>query len=135
MIKSLIAPVVALLVVVSGLGFLGTNYEFLAKESEAEQVYFLKHVPEANMVVVEPNYGRFYHPNPDIQGDSSGEFLYDSLDSLAHTYEIKRTEMVRFERKGEMIPNLYVFVDAPRDESMAEMLRDNQDEIAENLEL
>ena len=135
MIKSLIAPVVALLVVVGGLGFLGTNYEVLAKESEADQVYFLKPVPEASMVVVEPNYGKFYHPNPEIQGDSSGEFLYDSLDGLAHTYDIKRTEMVRFERKGEMIPNLYVFVDAPNDASMAVMLRDYLDEIAENFEL
>ena len=132
MLKSFIAPVVALLVVVGGLTFLGANYELLAKESEADQTYFLKPVPEAHMVVVEPNYGKFYHPDPEIQGDSSGEFLYESLDSLAYTYDIKHTEMVRFERKGEMIPNLYVFVDAPAEASMAEMLLDQKDEIAES---
>ena len=26
-------------------------------------------------------------------------------------YDIRDTQMVQFERKGEMIPNLYVFVD------------------------
>ena len=116
MLKRFVAPAVALLIVVAGLSFLSVNREALVKPSEAELAYFIKHVPEANMVVVEPNYGEFYHPSPDIKGDSSGEVLYSSLDSLARSYDIKRTEMVRFERKGEMIPNLYVFVDTPSEE-------------------
>ncbi len=113
MLKRFTAPLVALFIVITGLTFVGSNYELLAKPSEADQAYFLKSVPEANMVVVEPNYGKFYHPDPNIQGDSSGDFLYSSLDELAREYDIKDTKMVRFERKGEMIPNLYVFVDEP----------------------
>lgn len=116
MLKRFVAPAVALLVVITGLSFLTINHESLAKHSEAEQAYFIKHVPEASLVVVEPNYGEFYHPSPDIKGDPSGEILYSSLDSLAHSYDIKHTEMIRFERKGEMIPNLYVFVDTPSEE-------------------
>ncbi|MGD1857955.1 MAG: hypothetical protein ACFB2W_27275 [Leptolyngbyaceae cyanobacterium] len=111
MIKRFFAPVIALVIVVSGLTFLSANYDALAKPAEGDHAYFVKHVPEANLVVVEPNYGEFYHPDPSVKGDSSGEALYSSLDDLARTYDIRHTEMVRFERKGEMIPNLYVFVD------------------------
>lgn len=114
MIKQFTAPILALVVVILSITFVGNNYEMLAKPSEVDQVYFLKHIPEKNMVVVEPNYGDFYHPEPSIQGDSSGKMLYSSLDELADEYDIKGTKMVRFERKGKMIPNLYVFVD-PRD--------------------
>ena len=116
MIKRFFAPVIALVIVVSGLTFLSANYDALAKPSEGDQAYFIKHVPEASLVVVEPNYGEFYHPDPSIKGDSSGEALYSSLESLSRSYDIKHTEMVRFERKGEMIPNLYVFVDGPIEE-------------------
>ncbi|MEM9807877.1 MAG: hypothetical protein AAF959_21635 [Cyanobacteria bacterium P01_D01_bin.56] len=118
MFKTITAPLIAFLVVIVGLTFVGSNYDSLAKPSEADQAYFFKSVPEANMVLVEPNYGEFYHPDPQIQGDSSGEALYSSLDELARDYNIKETRMVRFERKGEMIPNLYVFVDTPRDNSL-----------------
>ena len=110
MIKQITAPILALMVVVIGIAFVDNNYEMLAKPSEADQVYFLKHIPEKNMVVVEPNYGNFYHPEPSMQGDSSGKMLYSSLDELSDEYDIKGTKMVRFERKGKMIPNLYVFV-------------------------
>ena len=61
-------------------------------------------------MVVEPNYGRFYHPNPKIKGDTSGDILYSSLKDLEKNYQIKGTKMVRFERKGQMIPNLYFYV-------------------------
>lgn len=118
MLKNITAPLVAFLVVIVGITFVGSNYESLAKPSEAGQAYFLKSVPEANMVLVEPNYGEFYHPDSTIQGDSSGEVLYSSLDELARSYDIRETKMVRFERKGEMIPNLYVFVDIPKDNSL-----------------
>ena len=120
MLKRFTAPIVAFFVVIAGITFLGTNYDLLAKPSEADQAYFLKPVPEANMVVVEPNYGQFYHPDPSVEGDSSGEMLYSSLDELARSYEIKKTQMVQFERKGKMIPNLYVFVDTPNNSLIAE---------------
>lgn len=116
MIRGFFAPVVALFVVIAGLTFVATNQDALAKPSEANESYFIKHIPDVSMVLVEPNYGEFYHPNPEIQGDASGEILYSSLDDLSRSYDIKRTEMVRFERKGKMIPNLYVFVDSPSEE-------------------
>ena len=68
-IKGLLAPVIALLVVVTGLTFMESNYGTFAKPSEENQAYFIKHVPEVSMILVEPNYGEFYHPDPEIQGD------------------------------------------------------------------
>lgn len=136
MAKGLIAPAIALFALITGLTFVATNYEMLAKPSEANRPYFIKHVPEVSMVLVEPNYGEFYHPNPEIQGDSSGEVLYSSLDNLAHSYDIKRTEMIRFERKGKMIPNLYVFVDLPSEEfQIVDGESEKQNIIAANLDL
>ena len=136
MIKRFIAPVIALLVVVTGLTFIGTNYNALAKPSETDQAYFMKHLPEVSMVLVEPNYGTFFNPDPCVQGDPSGEALYSSLDELAHSYDIKHTEMIRFERKGEMIPNLYVFVDSPSEEfQVADSVPSNFNLVAENIEL
>ncbi|MEM9976697.1 MAG: hypothetical protein AAF282_18785 [Cyanobacteria bacterium P01_A01_bin.15] len=134
--KRFIAPIFALVVVVTGLTLMGTGYSSLAQPSETDQAYFIKHVPDANVVVVEPNYGEFFHPDPAVQGDASGEILYSSLDSLAHSYDIRRTEMVSFERKGKVIPNLYVFVDAPSEEfQMANGGLDEQSVIAENVGL
>ena len=136
MIKQLIAPVIALFVVLTGMTSIAVNYDGLAKSSEADQAYFIKHVSDANVVVVEPNYGEFYNPDPNVQGDSSGEVLYSSLDGLAHSYDIKRTQMVRFERKGQMIPNLYVFVEAPEKEfKIADGISGEQDILAENIDL
>ena len=126
MLKRFIAPIVALVVVLTAMTVIGLNSEALAQTSEADQDYFLKSIPRANVVVVEPNYGRFYNPNPEIKGDASGQVLYRSLDELAQIYEIKGTKMVRFERKGQMIPNLYVYVDSIRmPESLAYGLPDN----------
>ena len=113
MFKRLIAPIFVSAVVLTVFTLIGLNAEALAQSSEAEQDYFIKPIPTANVVIVEPNYGRFYNPNREIEGDASGELLYRSLDDLAPNYKIERTKMVRFERKGQMIPNLYVFVDSP----------------------
>ena len=68
--KRLIAPLIALVAVVTGISLVHSNYDVLAKGSEADVAYFTKHVPEAGVVLVEPNYGEFYHPDPDITGDS-----------------------------------------------------------------
>ena len=126
MLRRFIAPILTLVVILTVTLITSLNSEALAQTSEADQDYFLKPVPRANVVVVEPNYGRFYNPSPEIKGDASGEVLYRSLDELGQIYEIKGTKMVRFERKGQMIPNLYVYVDSTRmPESLAYGLPDN----------
>ena len=126
MLKRFLAPFLVLSLVVTVITAIGLNAEVLAQTSEANQDYFIKPIPTNKLVVIEPNYGRFYNPNPEIKGDASGQGLYRSLDELGQIYEIKGTKMVRFERKGQMIPNLYVFVDsAQSQESLAYGLADN----------
>jgi hypothetical protein len=110
MFKKLIAPLLILSVVFSVLTTLFLNVEGLAQGSEANQPYFVKPIPSANVIVVEPNYGHFYNPYSSTKGDSSGEFLRQSLDRLTDNYEIADTKMVSFERKGKLIPNLYIFL-------------------------
>ncbi|MGK7945359.1 MAG: hypothetical protein AB4058_12900, partial [Microcystaceae cyanobacterium] len=97
-------------VVFSLLTTLFLNIEGLAQGNEAEQPYFIKTVPSSNVIVVEPNYGHFYNPYSSIEGDASGEFLRQSLDKLGKIYEIAETKMVSFERKGKLIPNLYILL-------------------------
>ena len=110
MLKRFLAPFLVLSAVLILATVISLNSEVLAQTSEADQDYFIKPIPTEKLVVIEPNYGHFYHPNPKIQGDESGQVLYRSLDQLSQIYEIKGTKMVRFERKGQMIPNLYVSV-------------------------
>ncbi len=110
MLKKFLAPIVVLTVVLTVITIINLNSEALAQTSEANQDYFIKPIPTEKLIIIEPNYGQFYNPNPEIKGDASGQVLYNSLDELSQIYEIKDTKMVRFERKGQMIPNLYVFV-------------------------
>ncbi|MGK7932648.1 MAG: hypothetical protein AB4041_14625 [Microcystaceae cyanobacterium] len=110
MLKKLIAPLLIISVVFSILTTLFVNIEALAQGSEAEQPYFVKPLLSSNVIVVEPNYGHFYNPYSSIEGDISGEFLRQSLDELGENYEIADTKMISFERKGKMIPNLYIFL-------------------------
>ncbi len=125
MFKRFLAPFLLLSVVLTGISFIGLNSEVLAQKSERNQDYFIKSIPPEKLVVIEPNYGRFYNPNPEIKGDSSGQVLYDSLDELGQIYQIENTKMIRFERKGQMIPNLYVTVDSLNmQESLAYGLED-----------
>ena len=126
MLKKFLAPFLVLSVVLTLLTIGNLNSD-LSQISELEKDYFIKPINTASVVVVEPNYGRFYNPNAEIDGDASGEVLYDSLDELEQIYDIKSTKMVRFERKGKMIPNLYVSVDSTRiPESLAYgLLNDN----------
>ncbi len=111
--KKLIAPLLIVSVWLIVITLIGFNFKTLAQGSEADKAYFTKSIPRSNIVIVEPNYGHFYNPHQDIEGDSSGEILYHSLDEIAEDYDIKRIKMVKFERKGEMIPNLYIYVDSP----------------------
>ena len=133
MLKRLIAPIFVSAVVLTVLTLIGFNYDALAQSSEAEQDYFIKPIPTSKVVIVEPNYGRFYNPHREIEGDASGQILYRSLEDLQQNYEIKGTKMVRFERKGKMIPNLYVYVDSPRPE-MASKLLPERDALAGNFQ-
>ncbi len=110
MLKRFLPPFFVLSLVLTVTTIIGLNSEAIANTSEANQDYFIKPISRANLVVVEPNYGRFYNPNPKIKGDTSGQILYSSLEDLEGIYEIKGTKMIRFERKGKMIPNLYVYV-------------------------
>lgn len=110
MLKRFLPSFFVLSLVLTIITIVGFNSEAIANTSEANQDYFIKPISRTNLVVVEPNYGRFYHPNPKIKGDASGQLLYTSLKDLEEMYEIKGTKMVRFERKGKMIPNLYVYV-------------------------
>lgn len=113
MLKKFLAPFLVLSVVLTFLTIGNLNSD-LSQISEVEKDYFIKPINTASVVVVEPNYGRFYNPHAEIEGDASGKVLYDSLDELEQIYDINSTKMVRFERKGQMIPNLYVSVDSTR---------------------
>lgn len=85
-------------------------------------------------MVVEPNYGHFYHPNPKVKGDASGQILYSSLKDLEENYEIRGTKMVSFERKGQIIPNLYVYVNSlNKQTTLAYELPSEQDSLNGNL--
>ncbi len=82
---------------------------FPSSPSEANQEYFVKPVPQTNLVVVEPNYGHIFH-----DGETTAEAtqdLYDSLQELKSNYNIQQTKLIEFERKGKIVPNLYVEID------------------------
>ena len=111
MLKRLFAPFLVLSLALSVIAITTLNSDTLPQTTEADQDYFIKPVPRANVVVVEPNYGRFYNPSDEVKGDASGEILYNSLEEVKKDYEIKRTEMISLERKGKVISNLYVHVD------------------------
>ena len=82
----------------------------LTPQSESEFDYFIKPIPQSNLVVVEPNYGQFFNPDKTIEKDESGESLYPALDKLNKNYNIDQTRMVSFERNGQIVPNLYVHI-------------------------
>lgn len=111
MLKRFILPIVLFAVIITQATLINLNSDSIAANSEAGRDYFIKFVPRSNVVVVEPNYRHFFDPNSEIEGDESGEVLYRALNELNDNYEIKDTKMVRFERKGFMIPNLYVYLD------------------------
>ena len=89
MLKRFIAPIVTLAVVITGITIIGFNYDLVTQTNESNQDYFLK-----------------------LEGDSSGQVLYSSLEDLQQNYDIKKAKMIRFQRKGKMIPNLYVHLDS-----------------------
>ena len=44
----------------------------LTPQGESEFDYFIKPIPQSNVVVVEPNYGHFFNPDKTIEKDESG---------------------------------------------------------------
>lgn len=103
-----IAAVVTVLLVQMTIFSLSANDP--SQQSESDRDYFIKPISQSNVVVVEPNYGRFFNPDKTIKKDESGEILYKALNELNENYDINRTQMVRFDRKGQIVPNLYVHV-------------------------
>ncbi|CCQ49422.1 hypothetical protein WH8501_18740 [Crocosphaera watsonii WH 8501] len=110
MLKKVIAPILVLAFAITNLTILGLNLRNLAQSRIEEQDYFVKVDRQANIAIVEPNYGYFFHPDPEVKGDPTGEVLYEALNSIEQEYGVKETKMISFERKGYMIPNLYVFL-------------------------
>lgn len=125
--KRFIAPIAAIAVVVALHTTIALNAQSSSLFSEREQNYFIKPIPGVDLIVVEPNYGHFFDPHSPKTGDSSGEVLYSSLEQLKADYQIKKTEMIRFERKGQLIPNLYVHINPISTQKiLAEKLPDKQ---------
>ncbi|ACB54088.1 hypothetical protein cce_4740 [Crocosphaera subtropica ATCC 51142] len=110
MLKKIIAPAIALTFAITTLTILGLNLTNLAQSHIEDKDYFIKVNRQANVAIVEPNYGYYFHPDPEVEGDPTGQVLYQALSELNQEYGVKEAMMVRFERKGYMIPNLYVFL-------------------------
>ena len=85
------------------------GFNFPSSSSEANQEYFVKPIPQSNLVVVEPNYGHIFHDG-ETEAEAT-EALYRSLPELRGDYNIRQTQLVAFERKGKLVPNLYVKID------------------------
>ena len=110
MLKKLLPPIAIISALLVQILIYNLNAAEIAEQSEANRDYFIKPIPQGNVVVVEPNYGRFFNPDSSVEKDESGEILYSALEELEADYEIDGTKMVSFERKGQIVPNLYVRV-------------------------
>ncbi|WP_107671079.1 hypothetical protein [Cyanothece sp. BG0011] len=110
MLKKIIGPAIALAFAITTITILGLNLTNLAQSHIEDKDYFIKVNRQANVAIVEPNYGYYFHPDPEVEGDPTGQVLYQALSELNQEYGVKEAMMVRFERKGYMIPNLYVFL-------------------------
>ncbi|MGF1482312.1 MAG: hypothetical protein ACFB4I_23010 [Cyanophyceae cyanobacterium] len=84
----------------------------LPSGSLENQPYFIKTLPSKDIVVVEPNYGWLYGHSPEAldQEYTSGRALFDSLNEIEQNHLINNVMLTTTERKGQIIPNLYVFV-------------------------
>ena len=60
-------------------------------------------------MVVEPNYGHIFHDG-ETEAEAS-KALYDALKEVQNNYNVHQTQLIQFERKGKMVPNLYVYTD------------------------
>jgi hypothetical protein len=112
MFKRFMLPIVLFAVVAVQMTLMNLKPDLFLGNGEADQNYFLKLIPTENIAVIEPNYKHFFDPNSKVKGDVSGENLYEALNELNDKYSVKNVKMVSFERKGFMIPNLYVYLDS-----------------------
>lgn len=110
MFRKFIAPIAVATAILMQITISNLSAHDLTQQSESDRDYFIKPILQSKVVVVEPNYGRFFNPDPTVEKDESGEILYTALDELNENYDINRTQMVNFERKGQMVPNLYVHI-------------------------
>ena len=110
MLRKLLAPIAIVTAILAQVFIYNLNADEIAQQSENNRNYFIKPVLQSNVVVVEPNYGRFFNPDSSVEKDESGEILYSALEELEASYEIDGTQMISFDRKGQMVPNLYVRV-------------------------
>ncbi len=110
MLRKFIAPIAIATAILMQITISSLSANDLTQQSERERDYFIKPIPQSKVVVVEPNYGRFFNPDKTIEKDESGEILYTALDELNENYDINRTQMVSFDRKGQLVPNLYVHI-------------------------
>ncbi len=110
MLRKFIAPIAIATAILMQIIIFNLSTNDLTQQSESERNYFIKPTLQSNVVVVEPNYGRFFNPDKTIEKDESGEILYTALEELNENYDINRTQMVSFERKGQIVPNLYVHI-------------------------
>ena len=110
MFRKFIAPIAIATAILMQITISNLSANDLTQQSESDRDYFIKPIPQSKVVVVEPNYGRFFNPDPTVEKDESGEILYTALDELNENYDINRTQMVNFERKGQIVPNLYVHI-------------------------
>ena len=108
MLKKVIAPILVLAFAITNLTILGLNLRNLAQSCIEEQDYFVKVDRQANIAIVEPNYGYFFHPDPEVKGDPTGEVLYEALNSIEQEYGVKETKMISFERKNFFYRSFYV---------------------------
>lgn len=111
MLRKLIVPIAITTAILMQVIIFNLSANDLTQQSESDRDYFIKPILQSKVVVVEPNYGRFFNPDRTIEKDESGEILYTALDELNENYDINRTQMVSFERKGQIVPNLYVHID------------------------
>ncbi|MEM8720965.1 MAG: hypothetical protein AAGE84_16990 [Cyanobacteria bacterium P01_G01_bin.39] len=111
MLRRLIAPIAIATVVLMQITISNLSAHDLTQQSESGRDYFIKPITQSKVVIVEPNYGRFFNPDSSIEKDESGEVLYTALEELNENYKINRTQMVSFERKGQIVPNLYVHIE------------------------
>lgn len=110
MLRKFIAPIAIVVAILLQITISSLSANDLTQPSESDRDYFIKPIPQSNLVVVEPNYGRFFNRDRTIEKDRSGEVLYTALEELNDKYDINRTQMVSFDRKGQIVPNLYVHV-------------------------
>ena len=76
MFKKFIPAIALATAILMQITILSVSANDLTPQSESEFDYFIKTIPQSNVVVVEPNYGHYFNPDKTIEKDESGELLY-----------------------------------------------------------